>query len=102
MGGSGLTRAAPAYWVYETAHATLCPARALANAGRLFFSSAANPLAATPFGKSIAAACELFERSTRRYGRPEWNINSTVVAGELVSVTRHDSVGAAVLPAPAF
>jgi poly(3-hydroxybutyrate) depolymerase len=87
MGGSGLTRAAPAYWVYETAHATLCPARALANAGRLFFSSAANPLAATPFGMSIAAACELFERSTRRYGRPEWNINSTVVAGELVSVT---------------
>jgi hypothetical protein len=87
MGGSGLTRAAPAYWVYETAHATPCPARALANAGRLFFSSPANPLAATPFGKSIAAACELFGRSTRRYGRPEWNINSTVVAGELVSVT---------------
>ena len=70
MDESGLTRATPAYWLYETAHATLCPARAVADANRLFFQNPANPLAATPFGKSIAAACELFERSTRRYGRP--------------------------------
>ena len=25
-----------------------------------------------PYGKTVAAACELFERSTRRYSRPEW------------------------------
>src|SRR5262249_9884463 len=37
-------------------------------------------------GKSIAAACELFERSTRRYGKPEWLIKSTLVGGERVPV----------------
>ena len=50
----------------------------------------------------MAAGLELFERSTRRYGKPEWNINSTVVGGQHVPV--HDCVGmgAAVLSAPAF
>ena len=86
LGEAGLTRAAHAYWLYETVHATLWPARAVADASRLFFQHPANPLAVTPIGKTVAAACELFERSTRRYGRPEWNINSTLVNGELVSV----------------
>ena len=36
--------------------------------------------------RSVAAACELFERSTRRYGRPEWRIDSTLVGGERVPV----------------
>src|SRR5205085_3845349 len=43
-------------------------------------------LSHTAFGKNAAAACELFERSTRRYGRPEWNIARTVVGGEHVPV----------------
>src|SRR5215813_5876962 len=34
----------------------------------------------------MAASLELFERSTRRYGRPDWNIGSTVVGGEQVPV----------------
>ena len=34
----------------------------------------------------MAASLELFERSTRRYGKPEWNIASTVVGGERVPV----------------
>jgi poly(3-hydroxybutyrate) depolymerase len=34
----------------------------------------------------MAAACELFERSTRRYGKPEWQISSTLVGGERVPV----------------
>jgi poly(3-hydroxybutyrate) depolymerase len=86
MGTAGLSRATPAYWLYETAHAILCPARALADASKLFFQHPANPLAFTAFGKAAAAACELFERTTRRYGQPEWNINSTLVGGEVVPV----------------
>ncbi len=34
----------------------------------------------------MAAAAELFERSTRRYRRPDWNIHSTTVGGEQVGV----------------
>jgi len=74
------------YWYWEMSHAALNPARALADVTRLYFKNPINPLAATTFGKSMAAAAELFERSTRRYGRPEWGINATVVGGERVPV----------------
>ena len=78
--------AAPAYWLYELSHAALNPARAFADAGRLFFKNPANPLAHTPVGKATSAAFELFERSTRRYGQPTWNIASTQVGGARVPV----------------
>ena len=39
-----------------------------------------------PLGRSVAAAAELFERTTRRYGKPEFGIASTVVHGERVPV----------------
>ena len=76
----------PIYWLYEMTHAALNPARAWADAVRLSLKNPINPLYHTTFGKSIAAAAELFERSTRRYGRPEWRISSTLVGGERVPV----------------
>lgn len=78
--------AAPAYWLYELSQAALNPARAFADAGRLFLKNPANPLAHTAFGKATSAALELFERSTRRYGRPAWKIASTQIDGERVPV----------------
>jgi poly(3-hydroxybutyrate) depolymerase len=82
----GLMLAAPAYWLYEMGYAALGPARALADAGKLLFKNPANPAAHTAFGRQMAAACELFERSTRRYGKPEWRIDHTVVGGQHVPV----------------
>jgi poly(3-hydroxybutyrate) depolymerase len=87
---SALLSAAPLYWFYEMSHAALNPSRAWADATRLFFKNPINPYSYTTFGKSVAAACELFERSTRRYGKPEWRISSTMVGGERVPV--HTSV----------
>jgi poly(3-hydroxybutyrate) depolymerase len=83
---SALLSAAPMYWFYEMSHAALNPARAWADATRLFYKNPVNPLSFTTFGKTVAAAAELFERSTRRYGRPEWRITSTLVGGERVPV----------------
>jgi poly(3-hydroxybutyrate) depolymerase len=85
-GGSGMLLSTPLYWFYELSHAALNPSRAWADATRLMFKNPVNPLSYTTFGKSIAAACELFERSTRRYGRPEWRIHSTLVGGERVPI----------------
>src|SRR3974390_2821489 len=76
--GGALLSAAPLYWFYEMSHAALNPARAWADATRLFFKNPINPLSYTTFGKSVAAASELFERSTRRYSRAEWRISSTL------------------------
>ena len=58
---------APMYWFYEMGHAALTPARAFADAGRIFYKNPANPFAHTAAGKAAAAAFELFERTTRRY-----------------------------------
>jgi poly(3-hydroxybutyrate) depolymerase len=76
----------PLYWLYELTHAALNPARAVADATRLAFRNPINPLYSTSFGKSVVAAAELFERSTRRYGQPEWRLSSTLVGGERVPV----------------
>jgi poly(3-hydroxybutyrate) depolymerase len=69
------------YWMYEMGQASLSPARAFADATKLMFQSPLNPLASTEIGKSIAAGCEVFERTTRRYGKPEWHIDHTEVQG---------------------
>ena len=85
--GGGMILSTPLYWFYEMSHAALNPSRAMADATRVYFKSAANPFSNTTFGKSVAAACELFERSTRRYSQPEWNIDTTMVDGEPVPLT---------------
>ncbi len=82
----GILLSAPLYWFYEMSHAALEPSRAWADATRLLFRNPVNPLSYTTYGRTIAAAAELFERSTRRYGRPEWRISSTLVGGERVPV----------------
>ncbi|MBN9023100.1 MAG: polyhydroxyalkanoate depolymerase [Rhizobiales bacterium] len=70
------------YQLYELNHAALSPFRAAADATRLYFKNPLNPFANTPFGRSVAAAAELFERTTRRYGKPEFGLASTSVNGE--------------------
>jgi poly(3-hydroxybutyrate) depolymerase len=82
----GLLLSTPMYWFYEMGHAALNPARAAADMARLTFKNPLNPWSYTPFGKSIAAAAEVFERSTRRYDQPEWRIDSTLVGGTRVPV----------------
>lgn len=79
----------PLYWMYEMGHASLNPLRAVTDATKLLFQNPLNPFAHTEFGKSIAASCELFERTTRRYGKPEWGIKDAEVAGMRVPVHIH-------------
>ncbi|NIX75604.1 polyhydroxyalkanoate depolymerase [Microvirga terricola] len=74
------------YW-YETAHWLLGPARAATDVTKILFESPGNPLTNTPYGRTVTAACELFERTTRRYGKPEFGLASTVIDGETVAVT---------------
>jgi poly(3-hydroxybutyrate) depolymerase len=71
----------PMYWMYEMAYASLSPARAMTDATKMLFQNPFNPFSQTEFGKSVTAGCELFERTTRRYGKPEWGLNDTEVNG---------------------
>jgi poly(3-hydroxybutyrate) depolymerase len=69
------------YQFYELAHAALAPARIVSDATYAMFRNPFNPLAATPFGRNVAAGAELFERMTRRYGKPVFGLNTTTVDG---------------------
>lgn len=75
------------YQLYELNHAALQPARAYAHATRLLFSNPFNPAAATPMGRAVAASAELFERTTRRYAKPEFGLDMTRVGGKKVAVS---------------
>ncbi|RUU11524.1 polyhydroxyalkanoate depolymerase [Mesorhizobium sp. USDA-HM6] len=75
------------YQLYEMNHAALQPARLYADAVRFFYSNPLNPISHTPLGRSVAAAAELFERTTRRYGKPEFGLTKTVVDWKTVDVT---------------
>jgi poly(3-hydroxybutyrate) depolymerase len=67
------------YQLYEMNHAAVQPFRAYADAVKLLYSNPLNPLTHTAFGRSVAAGAELFERTTRRYGKPKFGIDKTVV-----------------------
>ena len=74
------------YHLYELNQAALHPARATAEAYRMLWRNPLNPASHTVMGRGAAAALELFERSTRRYRKPEWEIDSVMSHGRTVSV----------------
>ena len=74
-----------------------CPTRRI--------SSSAIPgtrLSNTPFGKNISAGAELFERMTRRYGKPTFGLDEIEVDGVAYAVLEDDRLEPAVLQSAAF
>jgi poly(3-hydroxybutyrate) depolymerase len=69
------------YYLYELNHAAVAPWRAAANFGRFFWKNPGNPLSGTYIGRSVAASLDVFERVTRRYGKPEFGITATRING---------------------
>ncbi|WP_137388305.1 polyhydroxyalkanoate depolymerase [Rhodoligotrophos defluvii] len=74
------------YYLYEMNHAAVAPWRAAANASRMLWNAPLNPLAATYFGRAITAGLDVFERITRRYGKPAFGIDEMVVNGKTVAI----------------
>ena len=68
------------YQWYELSRAAMRPARVMAGSGRLIFNNPFNPLAYTVSGRHAAAACEVFERTTRRYKKPTFRLVTTTAA----------------------
>ncbi|KAA2233440.1 polyhydroxyalkanoate depolymerase [Salinarimonas soli] len=75
-----------AYFLYETGHMMMAPARAASDATKVLFRNPGNPLANTAYGRTVAAGCELFERTTRRYGKPAFGLDTTQIEGQTVAV----------------
>jgi poly(3-hydroxybutyrate) depolymerase len=74
------------YQLYEMAHAALAPARAVSDATHFVFRNPWNPLSNTLLAKNISAGAELFERMTRRYGKPTFGLDEIRIDGDVYPV----------------
>jgi len=74
------------YALHEAAYYASTPLREAARMARDFWSSPLNPGADTAIGRRLYASSDLFANVTRRYGKPDWNIDSVAVNGHLVRV----------------
>lgn len=75
------------YHWYEMGHVALKPARAVAESVRYLFENPFNPLAHTALGRHASAACEVFERTTRRYDKPAFGLSRTTIGRRSVAVS---------------
>jgi poly(3-hydroxybutyrate) depolymerase len=75
------------YQLYELNHAVVSPMRAAADMMQLMLRNPLNPFAQTEFGRNFAAGLEMFERTTRRYGKPPFGLPTTLVGGTRVAIT---------------
>jgi len=77
------------YYAYEFAHAVLSPMRMGVHGMHTMLDWPFNPFGQTPMGRHMAAACELFENVTRRYGKPEFGLKTARVGNVEVPVREH-------------
>ena len=62
------------YLLHDASQFMLTPARVAAGITKLVCESPLSPLTYTPTGRALVASCELFERTTRSYAKPVFNL----------------------------
>lgn len=77
------------YALVELNRAAMAPFRIAAKASRVGLRSQFNPLGQTEASRSLAAFADVFERTTRYYGKPDWQLRSTVINGVEVDLTHY-------------
>ena len=69
------------YQLHEMQHLAWAPARVAAEATLQLFRHPMVPAAYTSYGRAVAAACEVFERVTRRRRKPGFGLDMTTCDG---------------------
>ena len=77
------------YHAYEMTHAAMRPMRTAALVGQHALRNPLNPFAEWYPARATAAAFEMFINATRRYGKPDFEIDETEMMGEIVPVHEH-------------
>jgi len=75
------------YTLYDLHLAAWEPVRQLAKAGEALFSHPCLPISYTQTGRAAAAMCEMVERGTRRYRKPDFGIDTVTIDGRELPVT---------------
>ena len=74
------------YSLVEMNRAAMAPMRLFAKGTMHALQQPLNPLRDTAFGRSALAASSVFERATRYYGKPDWQISQTRIDGRAYPV----------------
>jgi poly(3-hydroxybutyrate) depolymerase len=74
------------YSLYEASYYAATPLRFAALAAREFWNSPLNPAADTDLGRRLYATSDLVANLTRRYGKPDWRLDSVTINGKPVRV----------------
>ncbi len=74
------------YLLHDLQHVMAAPLRIQAKLMREVINNPWNPFGQTSLGRTMAANMEMFERATQHFGRPEFGLNSTKIAGEEVKI----------------
>ena len=74
------------YNLYELQHTLLTPARLGAEMIRTANQHPWNPMSYTKAGRTLAASAEMFERITKKFGKPAFGLSETVIDGTVVEV----------------
>lgn len=69
------------YHAYEMTHAAMTPMRAVARMGQEVMNNPLNPMSVTYGSRAVSAALEMFISATRRYGKPAFGFEATLVDG---------------------
>ncbi|MBN8551973.1 MAG: polyhydroxyalkanoate depolymerase [Caulobacterales bacterium] len=76
------------YSLHEYAYHSALPWRLGAQMARDFWNNPVNPMGDTAIGRTLYASSELVAGLTRRYGKPEWGIDSVEIDGHDVRVVQ--------------
>ncbi len=74
------------YTLHELQHAASAPLKLWAETSQQLFTNPFSPLAYMPHSSRVAAGSELLARAVKRYEKPEFGLNQTVIGGETVAV----------------
>lgn len=74
------------YYMHEMQRLWMAPARAMAQGARIAFRHPLNPVTYTHLGRTLSSAGDMMEHLTRRFGKPEWELDTTVIDGREVAV----------------
>ena len=74
------------YALHEAAYYAAEPLLHVAEAARQFWGSPFNPASGTDIGRRMYASADLFTNMARRYGKPEWRMETVEIDGHDVAV----------------
>ncbi len=75
------------YHIHDFQRASIAPLRAAAELAHIGLQHPLVPMAYTRMGRTIAATAELFERTTRRFAKPAFNLKRTRIDGKSVRIS---------------